>query len=64
VEVALKQASFLDVVKTVLSGLIGIRREADHENASVNPVHVIIAAVVALVLLIFTLIAIVRIVIS
>ena len=63
-EVALKQASFLDVVKTVLSGLIGIRREADHENASVNPVHVIIAAVVALVLLIFTLIAIVRIVIS
>jgi len=64
VEVALKQASFLDVVKTVLSGLIGIRREADHENASVNPVHVIIAAVVLLVLLIFTLIAIVRIVIS
>ena len=63
-EVALKQASFLDVVKTVLSGLIGIRRMADHENASVNPVHVIIAAVVLVVLLIFALITVVRIVTS
>ena len=63
-EVALRQASFLDAVKTVLSGFIGIGRKADHENASVNPVHVIIAAVVLVVLFIFTLIAIVRIVIS
>jgi hypothetical protein len=62
VEGALKQASFLDTVKMVLSGFVGIRREADHENASVNPVHVIIAAVVLVVLLIFTLITIVRIV--
>jgi len=58
----LKQASFLDAVKTVLSGFVGIRRKADHENASLNPVHVIIAAVGLLVLLIFTLIMIVRIV--
>ncbi|MGH8705612.1 MAG: DUF2970 domain-containing protein [Burkholderiales bacterium] len=60
----MKQASFLDVVKTVLSGLIGIRRLADHENASVNPVHVIIAAVVLLVLLVFALITVVRMVTS
>lgn len=58
----MKQASFLDAVKTVLSGFVGIRRKADHENASLNPVHVIIAAVGLLVLLIFTLIMIVRIV--
>lgn len=63
-EVPLRQASFLGVVKTVLSGLIGIRRMADHENASVNPVHVIIAVVVLVVLLIFALITVVRIVTS
>lgn len=61
-EVAVKQASFLDVVKTVLSGFVGIRRMADHENASVNPVHVIIVAVVLVVLLVFALITVVRIV--
>ena len=61
-EVALKQASFLETVKTVLSGFIGIRRKADHEKAALNPVHVVIAAVVLVVLFIFTLITIVRIV--
>ena len=61
-EGALKQASFLDVVKTVLSGFIGIRRKADHEKAALNPAHVIIAAVVFVVLFILTLVTIVRIV--
>ena len=61
-EGALKRASFLDVVKTVLSGFIGIRRKADHEKASLNPVHLIIAAIVFMLLFIFTLLAVVRIV--
>lgn len=61
-EAALKRASFLDVVKTVLSGFIGIRSRADHEKASLNPVHLIIAAVVFVLLFIFTLLAVVRIV--
>ena len=63
-EGALKRASFLDVVKTVLSGFIGIRRKADHEKASLNPVHLIIAAIVFMLLFIFTLLAVVRIVTS
>ena len=61
-ERALKRASFLDSVKTVLSGFIGIRRKADHENARLNPVHVVIAAVVFVLLFIATLVTIVRIV--
>jgi len=63
-EDALKRASFLDVVKTVLSGFIGIRRKADHEKLALNPVHLIIAAIVFVLLFIFTLLAIVRIVTS
>jgi len=61
-EAALKRASLLDVVKTVLSGFIGIRRKADHEKLSLNPVHLIIAALVFVLLFIFTLLAVVRIV--
>jgi hypothetical protein len=63
-EGASKRGSFLDAVKTVLSGFIGIRRQADHENASLNPVHLIIAAIVFVLLFIFTLLAVVRIVTS
>ena len=58
----MKQASFLDVVKTVLSGAIGIRRKSGHESAPVNPVQIIIVAVVFVVLFILALITIVRIV--
>lgn len=49
-------------VKTVLSGLIGIRRKADHESERLNPVHVIVAGVALAVLIVFTLVTIVRIV--
>ena len=49
------KASFLDTVKTVLWGAVGIRRRSSHEQAKVNPVHVIIAAVVFVALFIFTL---------
>jgi hypothetical protein len=60
----MKQASFLDVVKTVLSGAIGIRRKSDHDSVTVNPLQIIIVAVVFVVLFIFALLTIVRIVTS
>ena len=50
--------------KTVLYGLIGIRRKADHEVMQVKPLQVIVAAVVLVALFIFTLLTIVRIVLS
>ena len=59
-----QKASFLDTVKTVLAGAIGIRRKADHESAPLNPVHLVIAAVIFAVLFIVTLLTIVRIVLS
>jgi hypothetical protein len=61
-EAAMKRASFLGVVKTVLAGAVGIRRKSDHEGAGVNPVHLVVAAVIFVLLFIFTLITIVRIV--
>jgi hypothetical protein len=64
VESAVHKASFMDTVKTVFSGAIGIRRKADHERAPLNPVHLIIAAFIFVVLFIFTLLTIVRIVLS
>jgi hypothetical protein len=51
-EEALKRASFVEVVKTVLYGFIGVRRKADHERARIQPVQLIVAAVVFLVLFI------------
>jgi DUF2970 family protein len=64
VERAMKHASFLDAVKTVLSGAIGIRRKSDHERAPVNPLHIVIVAVVFVMLFILTIVTIVRIVTS
>ncbi len=63
-EGVMKQASFLDTVKTVLWGMVGIRRKADHERASINPVHVIVMAVVFVILFILTLRFIVSLVVS
>jgi hypothetical protein len=60
----MRQASFLDAVKTVLSGAIGIRRRSDHERATVSPLRIAIVAVVFVVLFIFALLTIVRIVTS
>ncbi len=47
-------------LKTVLSGMIGIRRKADHESQRVNPVHVIVAGVALAALFVLTLVTIVR----
>ena len=53
-------AGVFETLKTVLAGMLGVRRKSDHESASLNPVHVIIAGVVLAVLFVFTLVAIVR----
>ena len=58
------KGSFLATVKTVLAGAIGIRRKADHESAPLNPAHLIIAPILFVLLFIFTLLTIVRIVLS
>ena len=57
-----KQASFFDVVKTVLSGFIGVRRRSAHEQAKINPLHVVIVAVVFVALFVAMLVTMVRIV--
>ena len=59
-----RRAGPLDVAKTVLSGLIGVRRKADHERAPVNPLHLVVAALIFVVLFITTLLTIVKIVLS
>ncbi len=59
-----KRPSFVDTVKTVLWGAFGIRRRAGHERASLNPVHLVVAAVIFVVLFIITLLSIVKIVLS
>ena len=63
-EAAMRKPTFMDTMKTVIAGAIGIRRKDDHERAPVNPVHLIIAAVIFAVLFIFTLLTIVKIVLS
>jgi len=56
----------VDALKTVLAGMLGVRAKADHEreSASLNPLHVIIAAVVVVVLFVLTLLAISRFVVG
>ena len=63
-ESAVAKTSFLGTVKTVLAGAIGIRRKADHERAPVNPVHLVVAALIFVVLFIFTLLTVVKIVLG
>ena len=60
----MQKPSFLDTVKTVFAGAIGVRRKEDHERAPLNPVHLVIAAVIFVVLFITTLLTIVKIVLS
>ena len=60
----MKQGSFLDTVKTVLWGALGVRRKSAHEGAQVKPLHVIVLAVIFVVLFITTLRFIVSVVVS
>lgn len=50
----------METVKTVLSGFIGIRRKSAHEDSKLNPVHVVIVAIVFAALFIGTLVTIVH----
>ena len=54
----------METVKAVLSGFIGIRKHADAERARLNPVHLVVLAVIGVVLFIFTIRTIVRIVVG
>ena len=63
-EAAMKQGSFLDTVKTVLFGFVGVRRKSAHEKASLNPVHVILMGITATILFIVVLVTVVKIVTS
>ncbi|HEX5638668.1 MAG TPA: DUF2970 domain-containing protein [Burkholderiaceae bacterium] len=57
-----REAAFLDTVRAVLWSFFGVRRRSDYERdaARLNPVHVIIAGLIAAALFVFTLIMIVR----
>jgi len=59
---AVKPTSFLEALKTVLSGFIGIRSRSGHERAPVGPLQILVAAVAFAMLLVFALVAIVRVV--
>ncbi len=56
----------IDAVKTVLAGFLGIRRRVAHdrESAAITPAQVIVTGVVLAAVFVFTLIVIVRVVIS
>jgi hypothetical protein len=45
----------MDTVKTVLAGAVGIRRRSAHDEAKLNPVHLVIIAVVFVVLFVLAL---------
>lgn len=60
----MRKPSFLDTMKTVFAGAIGIRRKDDHERAPINPLHLVIAAVIFAALFIGTLLTIVKLVLS
>ncbi len=45
----------MDTVKTVLAGFVGIRRRSEHERAQINPLHLIVVAIVMVVLFVLTL---------
>lgn len=59
-------ANAFQSLKTVLAGMLGVRRKADHVRASesLNPVHLIVTGVLVVVLFVATLIAIVRFVVG
>jgi hypothetical protein len=63
-EGVMKQASFLDTVKTVLWAMIGIRKRSAHDEANIRPTHVIIVAVIFVIVFILTLRFIVGVIVS
>jgi hypothetical protein len=60
-----RREAVTETVKTVLAGAIGIQRCSNaKKSTNLNPVHIVIAAIIFVVLFIFTLLTIVRIVTS
>jgi hypothetical protein len=57
-----RKAGFLATLRAVLWSFFGVRRKSDYERdaAQLNPVHVIIAGVIAAAVFVLTLIMIVR----
>jgi hypothetical protein len=54
----------MEAIKTVLAGAIGIRRKADHERSRVQPVQIVIAAIVFVALFILAIRTVVHLVTS
>lgn len=63
-EAAVKNASFLDTLKTVLAAAVGIRRRSAHERARINPLHLVVVAVLFVVLFVLALRTIVGMIVS
>ena len=59
-----EHASFLDTVKTVLYGAIGVRRCGDHERARIRPAFLVAVAILFAVFFVLTLRFIVGMVVS
>ncbi len=61
-DVIKRKLSFAQTMRAVLWSFIGLRKGAEHESdmAKLNPVHVIIAAVIAAAVFVMVLILIVR----
>jgi len=54
----------MEVIKTVLSGFIGVRRKSAHERSRIHPAQIIVAAMLFLVLFIFAIRTVVHLVTS
>jgi hypothetical protein len=61
-EAAARRGSFFGALKAVAWSFFGVRKSSDHEHdvSQLNPVHVIVAGVVAAVLFVLALLAFVR----
>ena len=59
-----RPAGAADVAKTVLSGLVGIRRKSDHERVLIRPWQVVVAGIALAALLVVTLVMVVRFVVA
>jgi hypothetical protein len=54
----------MDTVKTVLAGFAGIRRRSEHERTQVNPLHLVVVAIVLVVVFVLALRTIVGMIVS
>jgi hypothetical protein len=60
----MRKPTFFETLKTVIAGAVGVRRKSDHDRAPINPLHLVIAAVIFVALFIGTLLTIVKLVLS